>query len=149
MEKLLSNLYRFGIVGCENFAIDKTSWNHLGDPYLMGNRRLTYIIHQALRPVLGLEQIMNDGINIYEILANPLECEIVRSNKSFVYVTFMYNNKKHNGAIHVSKWGESGYIEDISQHVKKGQTTTAYVLNYDKQHRNWNLTCNADQLNQK
>lgn len=149
IEKLLSNLYRFGIVGCENFAIDKTSWNHLGDPYPTGNRRLSYIIHRALRPALGLEQIITDGINIYEIMASPLECEIVRSNKSFVYVTFMYNNKKHNGAIHVSKWDESEFIEDISQHVKKGQTTTAYVLNYDKQHRNWNLTCNADQLNQK
>lgn len=148
-ERLLSNFYRFGIVGYENFAIEKTSWNHLGDPYLTGNRRLTYIIHQALRPVLGLEQIMTDGINIYEILANPLECEIVRSNKSFVYVTFMYNNRKHSGAIHVSKWGESEYIEDISKHVKKGQVTTAYVLNYDKQHGNWNLTCNADQLRQK
>lgn len=148
-ERLLSNFYRFGIVGYENFAIEKTSWNHLGDPYLTGNRRLTYIIHQALRPVLGLEQIMTDGINIYEILANPLECEIVRSNKSFVYVTFMYNNRKHSGAIHVSKWGESEYIKDISKHVKKGQVTTAYVLNYDKQHGNWNLTCNADQLRQK
>lgn len=149
IEKLLSNLYRFGIVGCESSIINRTSWSHLGDPYLMGNHRPTYIIHQALRPALGLEQIMNDGINIYEIMASPLECEVVRTNKYFVYVVFVYNGHKHNGAIHVSKWGNSEYIEDISQHVKKGQIATAYVLDYDRQHQNWNLTCNADYLRQK
>lgn len=115
----------------------------------MENRRLTYVIHQALRPSLSPEQIITDGINIYEILASPLECKIVRSDKSFVYVTFMYNNQEHDSAIHVSKWGESEYIEDILQHVKKGQVTTAYVLNYNKQYRNWNLTCKADRLRQK
>ncbi len=149
MEKLLSDLYRFGIVGYENLAESRIFWNHLSDPYMMGNRQRTYIIHQALRPTLGLEQIMNDGINIYEIMANPLECKVIRSNKSFVYVTFMYKNQKHKGAIHVSKWGESEFIEDISKHVTTGQITTAYVLNYDKEHKNWNLTCNADHLHPK
>lgn len=148
IDKLLSDLYRFGIVGCKSVVRDETTWNHLGDPYMMGNRRLTYVIHQALRPILGLEQVISDGINIYEIMASPLECVVIRANKSFIYVTFNYNNRKHMGAIHVSKWGEK-YLEDVSEHVEIGQVTTAYVLNYDKIHHNWNLTCNADQLYQR
>lgn len=148
IDKLLFDLYRFGIIGCESNSSNETTWHHLGDPYIPGNHRLIYTIHQALRPVLGLEQMINDGINIYEIIANPLECEVTRTNKSFVYVTFMFNSQKHEGAIHVSKWGANRFIEDISKYVKKGQVTTAYVLNYDKKHRNWNLTCNVEHLHQ-
>ena len=100
-----------------------------------------YCVHLGLRPCLRLESIMNDNINLYDIKAVPLQCKVKRANRSFVFVEFIFDGKKHSGAIHVSNWAEKMYIEDISQLVHEGECLTAYVLYYDEDYSNWKLTC--------
>lgn len=141
IDNLLEDLYRYGILGCENIDTGEINWYYQGEINIKKGLKWRYYIHKGLRPILGLESIMKDDINIYDIMAVPLKCIVTRATRSFVFVDFFFNGKRHKGAIHVSKWRERTYIFDISQCVTVGEEIMAYALNYDEAHLNWILTC--------
>lgn len=140
-DNILEDMYRYGILGCENIDTKEVNWYYQGEINMKKGLKWRYYIHKGLRPILGLESIVKDDVNIYDIMAVPLNCIVTRATQAFIFVEFYFNEKIHKGAIHVSKWRERTYIYDISQYVTIGEEIVAYALNYDETHLNWVLTC--------
>lgn len=141
IDYLLEELYRFGILGCQDTSTGAVNWYYQGETNLYKGAKWRYYVHLGLRPSLGLENIVSDNINLYDIIAVPLNCIITHANRSFVFVKFQFDNRLHDGAIHVSNWRKSEYIEDLSQHVQEGDEVIAYALYFDNEYSNWKLTC--------
>lgn len=141
VDYLLEDLYRFGILGCQDTNTGVVNWYYQGETTIYKGPKWRYYVHLGLRPSLGLENIVSDNINLYDIIAVPLNCTVTRANRSFIFVKFPFDNRMHDGAIHVSKWDKHTYIEDVSQCVHAGENITAYALYYDNEYSNWKLTC--------
>lgn len=142
IDNLLTDLYRFGVLGCVNIETGVQKWNYQGETSMMQGPKWHYCVHPGLWYCLELEKAYYDNVNFYEIKAVPLDCTVERTNQHFAFVTFYFAGKTHNGVIHVSNFANNGeFIQDLSQRVSRDQKILAYVDRYDEHYMNWVLTC--------
>lgn len=142
VDSILSDLYRYGVLGCINVDNNSVKWQYLGDINIMKGVKWKYYVHPGLWYCLELEKLYYDNINIFEIKEIPLKCIVTGMNKSFVYVSFDFNNCSHKGVIYIGNLSSSGeYISDITDYVQLNQIITAYVDYFDELYNNWQLTC--------
>ncbi|MGG7212635.1 P-loop ATPase, Sll1717 family [Clostridium nigeriense] len=143
---VLNDLYRVGIIGNRSKSSGQYRWQHKSNDGIIFDEEWDICVHKALWKSLSLSEkhgriskIIEEN-NKKDLYGTIVKCVVEKVVLGFAIVTFEINDEKLYGSIHISELS-SKYIKNIFDFIKIGDILEAKVLNYNKKHLKWVLTC--------
>ncbi len=143
---VLNDLYRVGIIGNKSKSSGQYRWQHKSNDGIIFDEEWDICVHKALWKSLSLSEKHgrvakiieeNNKKDLYGII---VKCVVEKVVLGFAIVAFNINGEKLYGSIHISELS-SKHIKNIFDYIKIGDVLEARVLNYNKKHLKWVLTC--------
>ncbi|EGT3619520.1 MULTISPECIES: P-loop ATPase, Sll1717 family [Clostridium] len=143
---VLNDLYRVGIIGNKSKSSGQYRWQHKSNDGIIFDEEWDICVHKALWKSLSLSEKHGRVAKIIEennkkdLYGTRVKCVVEKVVLGFAIVTFEINDEKLYGSIHISELSYK-YIKNIFDFIKIGDVLEARVLNYNKKHLKWVLTC--------
>ena len=139
-EKLVSDLYRVGVLGLINFNTKQELWGYRGQRNAEGDE-WRFLVHRGLWRNLELDSEAYEGILCVDIIRNNYSCLIEGYENNYLSLSFVHKGKTLNGIAHISNIGKP-----VDKEKCVGERVNAFVIDYDLRKRTWILSCFAKKV---
>ncbi|MBR4891452.1 MAG: hypothetical protein IKU15_09255 [Clostridia bacterium] len=139
--QVLQDLYRLGFIGNYLPSSKTYRWQHKGDEGLIISDEWRFIVHYALHSALSLSGKQDYGFsqNAEPETGDMVNVVVTGGNRYYALVEFERFGRLYKGSIFCKNLN-MGYVNHVLGVVNVGDEYRAQILDYNEQHKRWNLT---------
>ena len=138
--QILTDLYRIGFIGNVETLSGTYAWQHRGNDGPIINDDWKFVVHKALRKNLLIsskqDNIRMTGKKNFVYEGEKYDAIILKRYTNLLIVEFYKNDRRFKGAI----------VDIDTDNYKEGQTVPCVVLNYNDEHKKWNLAIDNEDM---